>query len=344
MGNLKLYNDWYIACQSQELCQKPLARTVLGIPLVLFRGSNKKPTALLDRCPHRNVPLAKGWVKKNHLICQYHGWQFDQQGICQEVPGLCDQKEERNRNVIAYPVIEQDKFIWVYCNAEQQPKTKPYQFPYIKEERFSTFCWQIECETSLENAAENFLDATHTHFVHSGLIRTNEQRQAITVKINRQADRVEAVYLDEREISGLIYKVLAPGCQEVVSIGRFILPAIAQLEYRTDKDYKILISLFITPIRENYVRAYSVVTFRWGLPNWLGRVIAQPLFFKAAQQDQEILQLQTSNIKLFQGEDFISTEIDVIRPHISYLLKKAESNQTDDSCSSGFEKTIRMKI
>lgn len=344
MGNLNLYDNWYIACQSKELRQKPLARTVLGIPLVLFRGSNGKPTALLDRCPHRNVPLSKGWVRNNHLICKYHGWQFDEQGICQEVPGLCSQKEDKNRNVVAYPVIEQDNFIWVYCKANEQPKTKPYQFPYIKEEGFSTFGWQMECETSLENAAENFLDATHTHFVHSGLIRTDEQRQGITVKITRQTDRVEAVYLDEQEISGFIYKILAPGCQEVVSIGRFILPAITQLEYRTDKDYKIFISLFITPIRENWVRAYSVVTFRWGLPNWLGRVIAQPLFFKAAQQDKKILQLQTSNIKLFQGENFVSTEIDVIRPHISYLLKKSESNQTDDSCSSCFEKTIRMKI
>jgi phenylpropionate dioxygenase-like ring-hydroxylating dioxygenase large terminal subunit len=344
MGNLKLYNHWYIACQAKELRQKPLARTVLGIPLVLFRGSNNKPTALLDRCPHRNVPLSKGWIRNNHLICKYHGWQFDEQGICQDVPGLCSQKQEKNRNVVAYPVIEQNNFIWVYCKAEEQPKNQPYQFPYIDKAGFSTFSWQMECETALENAAENFLDATHTHFVHSGLIRTDAQRQVITVKITRQADRVEAVYLDEREISGLIYKVLAPGCREVVSIGRFILPAIAQLEYRTDKDYKIFISLFITPIRGNWVRAYSVVTFRWGLPNWLGRVIAQPLFFKAAQQDQEILQLQTSNINLFQGENFVSTEIDVIRPHISYLLKKAERNQNDDLCSSAFEKTIRMKI
>lgn len=344
MVQLKLYKDWYIACQSKELRQKPLARIVLEIPLVLFRGSNDKPTALLDRCPHRNVPLSKGWVRNNHLICKYHGWQFDERGICLVCPGLCFQKKEKSRNGVAYPVIEQDGFIWVYCKANEPPKNKPYQFPYIKEKGYSTFCWQMECETSLENVAENFLDATHTHFVHPGLIRTDEQRQDITVKITRQADRVEAVYLDEQEISGLIYKILAPGCQELISIGRFILPAIAQLEYRTDKNYKLFISLFITPMRENFVRTYSVVTFRWGLPNWLGRVIAQPLFFKAAQQDKEILLLQASNIKLFQGENFVSTKIDILRPHILYLLKKAESDNIDDSGSSVFQKTIRMKV
>ena len=344
MGNLKLYDNWYIACQSQELGNKVLARTILGIPLVLFRGKNNQPTALLDRCPHRNIPLSKGCVRNNHLICKYHGWQFDDQGNCTEVTGLCNQQEDSKRNAIVYPVIEQDNFIWVYCQRDEQPKTQPYQFPYIQEKGFSTFSWQMECETSLENAAENFLDATHTHFVHSGLIRTDKQRQNITVKIMRQGDMVEAIYLDEGKISGFIYQLLAPGCREVVSIGRFILPGIAQLEYRTDKEYKIFISLFITPVGENWVRAYSIVTFRWGLPNWLGKFIAQPLFFKAAQQDQEILQLQTSIIKLFQGEKFVSTEIDVLRPHISYLLKKAANHQIDDSDSSRFEKIIQMKI
>ncbi|BAZ33259.1 putative dioxygenase Rieske iron-sulfur component [Cylindrospermum sp. NIES-4074] len=338
---MKLFNHWYIACKSQELRQKPLAITILEIPLVLFRGINGKPAALLDRCPHRNVPLSVGWVKNNQLICKYHGWRFNEQGICQEIPGLCTQKEDNNCNVLAYPVIEQDNFIWVYCQANNQPKSAPYTFPYINHKGYSSFSWQMECKTSLENAAENFLDATHTHFVHSALIRSNAKRQEVTVKITRQTNMVEAVYLDEKGISGLIYKLLAPGCKNVVSIGRFILPSIAQLEYSTDNNYKLFISLFITPIRENLMRAYTVVTFRWGLPNWLGRVIAQPLFLKAAQQDQEILELQSTNINLFQGEKFVFTEIDVLRPHISYLLRKSEDETTDERV---FEKMVRMRV
>ncbi len=340
----KLANNWYIACQSSELRQTALARTILGIPLVLFRGNDRIPTALLDRCPHRNVPLSKGLVINDRLICKYHGWQFDDRGICIKVPGLCTQKEDKHRNAVVYPTLEQDNFIWVYCQLNEQPQTQPYQFPYLSTPGFSTFCWQMECETSIENAAENFLDATHTHFVHSGLIRTDRHRQKMTVKITRYGNLVEAVYLDERSISGLIYQILAPGCREVTSIGRFILPSIAQLEYRTDRDYKIFISLFITPIRTNLVRAYSVVTFRWNLPNWLGRVIAQPLFFKTAQQDREILALQTANIDLFKGENFVSTEIDIMRPHIAYLLKKASTDNLDDLDLPDFEKTIQIEI
>jgi phenylpropionate dioxygenase-like ring-hydroxylating dioxygenase large terminal subunit len=53
---------WYVACRSSELRRRPLACTLLGTPLVLFRGEHERPAALLDRCPHRNVPLSLGRV------------------------------------------------------------------------------------------------------------------------------------------------------------------------------------------------------------------------------------------------------------------------------------------
>ena len=35
------------------------------------------PGALLDRCPHRSVPLSFGKVADGRLQCGYHGWAFD---------------------------------------------------------------------------------------------------------------------------------------------------------------------------------------------------------------------------------------------------------------------------
>ena len=51
---------WYVACASKDLKSEPLALTILGIPMVLFRTKDGTPGALLDRCPHRNVPLSMG--------------------------------------------------------------------------------------------------------------------------------------------------------------------------------------------------------------------------------------------------------------------------------------------
>jgi phenylpropionate dioxygenase-like ring-hydroxylating dioxygenase large terminal subunit len=339
------YREWYIACTAAELGQKPIARTIMGIPLVLFRGKQGQPVVLLDRCPHRNIPLSTGTIERDgdshRLACRYHGWEFDEQGHCQAIPGLCEFRPDPIRNATAYPALEQQGHIWVYPSTET-PQSPPYQFPWIDRPEFSTFRWQMETANSLENAAENFLDTAHTHFVHAGLIRTNARRRPVDVKITRIDRLVEVIYAGEEKISGLIYRLLAPGCREVLTIGRFILPSVAQIEYQTELDYRLFITLFITPIDAGHLRAYSVVTFRWGLPNWIGRVIAQPLFRQAMLQDLEIMRSQAENIDRFQSEQFVSTELDLMRPHIEYLLGKSTVGNPSDRPI--FEKQISIQL
>ena len=55
----KLTRFFYVACLAEELTAAPLARVIAGVPLVLFR-SQGRAAALVDRCPHRNVPLSLG--------------------------------------------------------------------------------------------------------------------------------------------------------------------------------------------------------------------------------------------------------------------------------------------
>jgi vanillate O-demethylase monooxygenase subunit len=55
-----LKNFWYVAAWDNELGEKPLGRTILNEPVVLFRGSDGKAVAMEDKCPHRRVPLSMG--------------------------------------------------------------------------------------------------------------------------------------------------------------------------------------------------------------------------------------------------------------------------------------------
>src|SRR5579871_4337670 len=78
-----LRGHWFIAATSRELRRKPLATTLFGTPIVLFRDHAGKPGALIDRCPHRNVPLSLGQVAEDGTLrCSYHGWRFDTEGAC----------------------------------------------------------------------------------------------------------------------------------------------------------------------------------------------------------------------------------------------------------------------
>ena len=355
-----LYQNWYIACTTHELDSRrqaaPIARVVLDIPLVLFRGQNGEPVALLDRCPHRNVPLSQGrLVAKNgkvRLVCRYHGWHFDPQGKCCKVPGSCNFKRESRCDAIAYPAMERQGFVWVYPAGQVDNASQPYSFPNLSAPGYASFRWQMQANVSTANAAENLLDATHTHFVHSGLIRTQQKRQLVTVTITRSDRSAEAIYTGEQQLSGLIANLLAPGCKEITSIGRFLRPSIAQLEYKTNKNYRLLLTAFITPENTRQVRAYTVVTFKSGLPSWLGRwlgyLLAKPLFYWAMRQDLSILHAQADNIKRFGGERFVYTELDVLRPHIEQLLRsppaKKATEKTDGANAVQFEHTVQMEL
>ncbi len=82
-------NSWMIACRSRELgTHTPLAITVTGHHLVLFRDATGAPVALQDRCAHRNTPLSSGTLKHGILHCAYHGWSYGADGRVCEVPAL----------------------------------------------------------------------------------------------------------------------------------------------------------------------------------------------------------------------------------------------------------------
>src|SRR5271156_4686483 len=105
-------NTWYIAAWSDEIAQRPLARRILGEPMVLFRDASGQVAALEDRCCHRGAPLSLGEVKANGLMCGYHGLVFATDGRCVEIPGQT--VIPPSAKVPSHPVLVRDEFIWIW--------------------------------------------------------------------------------------------------------------------------------------------------------------------------------------------------------------------------------------
>jgi vanillate O-demethylase monooxygenase subunit len=74
-------DQWYVAGFAWELKDQPVARTLLGQPVVLFRTEDGPVAALEDRCCHRELPLSCGTVEAAGLRCGYHGL-FSHEGQC----------------------------------------------------------------------------------------------------------------------------------------------------------------------------------------------------------------------------------------------------------------------
>jgi nitrite reductase/ring-hydroxylating ferredoxin subunit len=117
-----------MAAPSGVLRRTPLAVTVDGTELVLFRDRQGRPAAMPDRCPHRGLPLSMGECRKGRLVCHYHGWEFDHEGVCQRIPS--DLKATKPRPMIApQATCEQDGYVWVMTSALPDAAGMPEALP-----------------------------------------------------------------------------------------------------------------------------------------------------------------------------------------------------------------------
>jgi phenylpropionate dioxygenase-like ring-hydroxylating dioxygenase large terminal subunit len=338
-----LADHWHIACRSDELRKRPLARTVLGTPLAVFRGADGQPAALLDRCPHRNVPLSLGRAEDGALRCSYHGWKFDAAGECREVPGLLEEPSAKARRALAFPTLEQDGYVWVHGNPEAQPERRPYRFPHLGLPGYTSVRGELEVEATLHATLENILDVPHTAFLHTGLFRSSAQRNEIEAVVRRSPDGVEAEYVGEPRPPGIAARILSPSGGVVQHWDRFLLPAVAQVEYRLGSENHILITQSLTPVEDFRTIIYSVISFRLRLPGWLVRPFLTPIAWRILRQDAEVLRRQSELIRRFGGEQFVSTEIDLLGPHIWRLLKDAERGEPQAEAPVQ-ERRIRMSV
>jgi phenylpropionate dioxygenase-like ring-hydroxylating dioxygenase large terminal subunit len=337
-------NAWYVVSEASALTTRPVAFTLLGVPLVVFRTEGGTPVALLDRCPHRNVPLSCGKVRGEHIECAYHGWQFDREGVCRAIPGLIGEAtHERGRRAPAYPTMERDGWIWVWASTETTPTEAPFAFPRVEGAGWTTVDRRVSAPGTLHATLENALDVPHTAFLHGGLFRTEKTRNPIDATIRRYHDRAEVEYVGEPRPTGLVGRILSPSGGTVVHFDRFFLPGIAQVEYRIGDENHFLVTAAGTPVGEFETLLFARIQFRTRLPGALLKPILEPIALRIFAQDSRMLSAQTELIQRFGGEQFESTEIDFIGPHIYRLLRDAERGQLSaPSSTPAFEKTIRF--
>ncbi len=320
----RIEDDWYVACRSTELGDAPLGATILGVPLALFRGAGGAPGALLNRCPHRNVPLTLGRLRGELLECSYHGWRFDRTGACKHVPALTGEPEAKGRRAESFACREQDGFVWVYMKADQEPVREPFRFEWAAKPGYTTVYERLRAHGSLHATAENALDVPHTAFLHRGLFRKDTAaRNEIEVIVRRHGDRVEAEYVGEPRPTGLVGRVLAPRGGLVRHVDRFFLPGIVQVEYALGQSHFIA-SAALTPVSDFETDVFAVISFELPIPGAVLVPFLRPIALRIFGQDAKMLAVQTANIERFGGEQFMSTEVDVLGGHILRLLRDAE--------------------
>ena len=106
-------NCWYVAGRSEDFGREMRALRLFGDEIVFFRKGDGSPVALEDACPHRKLPLSKGTLSGDAVVCGYHGLTFDGTGGCVAAPTQEGAIPKRAR-VHSYPLLERYGFVWIW--------------------------------------------------------------------------------------------------------------------------------------------------------------------------------------------------------------------------------------
>jgi phenylpropionate dioxygenase-like ring-hydroxylating dioxygenase large terminal subunit len=281
-------DQWTAVALSRDIRRKPARIMVEGFPVVLFRTPDGV-AALADRCPHRLVELSAGKVVGGEIECPYHGWRFNRDGLCTAIPGLIGEiPHYRTRR---YRTIERGGAIFLSAgNPENAPYTHCMEGEdiVIRRVRSST-------RSTVVDAAENILDATHTHFTHKNLLRgLSRTRQKVKVEISGGEGWVQAEYTGEPRPQGLVSKLFEG--ERTKTIGRFRSPGIAELEYWGPKGLALATTFHLRQADAETVEGIGWLVGRriGGLGHLMGLAF-KPLFSIALHQDRRVLRSASEN-------------------------------------------------
>ena len=171
-------NAWYVASFARDLGASPLAATILGDEVVLWRGADGQPRALEDLCPHRFLPLSKGRIRGDNLQCGYHGLTFDGGGGCVGAP--TQDAPPAKCAVRAYPVAERMGLVWIWMgDPERADESEIYDLPEYHQDD-----WAVAHGDALDVTAnylllcDNLCDPTHVNYVHPSTLGNPDEINA----------------------------------------------------------------------------------------------------------------------------------------------------------------------
>jgi phenylpropionate dioxygenase-like ring-hydroxylating dioxygenase large terminal subunit len=180
---------WYAAAFASAVAGEPIARTVLGTKIVLWRATPEAPTSVaLDRCAHRDAPLSRGWIENCHLVCAYHGWEWDAEGRTKRIPQFPDSPHPTKSGLTMVSSQERYGMVWV-CLATDAEGGPLLDIPTVPE--FADPAWRVVPERewlfdcSAMHLLENNFDPGHVAFVHANTFGDRNNPELTETKVTR---------------------------------------------------------------------------------------------------------------------------------------------------------------
>ncbi|MFW1807716.1 aromatic ring-hydroxylating oxygenase subunit alpha [Acinetobacter ursingii] len=171
-----LSQHWYPVARIEDVSTQPQQVTLLDVKMALYKTESGDIHLVRDICPHRGVPLTKGWVEGEEIVCPYHGLRYNAAGLCTKIPAQPELTKISDRfRLSKFPVVQKYGLIWTSI---QNHDVESAHFPVLDT-------WEdpahqailppyVDIAGSSGRQLEGFIDVAHFAWVHHEAFASRE--------------------------------------------------------------------------------------------------------------------------------------------------------------------------
>jgi nitrite reductase/ring-hydroxylating ferredoxin subunit len=254
---------WIPALMSSELPERdgaPVRVRLLGENLIAFRSTSGKIGLIQNHCPHRGASLFFGRNEEEGLRCVYHGWKFDCEGACVDMPNEPAESNFKSKvRAIAYPCVERNDIVWTYMGPRRTPPPLPDIEPNMLP-RGEFAVQKVLRECNWFQALEGDIDTSHLGFLHLGAV-TPAQTTPGTFDYYNVTDRAPKYEVVDTEF-GTSYGAYRPAEADTYywRIAHYLFPFFTMIPTGI-LGMQILVRAWV-PVDDNHVMFWSIAAPR----------------------------------------------------------------------------------
>ncbi len=201
---------WHPVMLAEEVPEPdcpPKRVRILGEDLVGYRDTSGDIGLIDNYCPHRRASMFFARNEECGLRCVYHGWKFDKDGNCVDMPSEPAESNFKDKvRITAYPAREYGGLIWAYLGPlELMPNLPELEWARVPaDQRILSKRLQL---SNYSQAVEGGIDSSHVSFLHSILEQDKQDDLAasgVTLQEFMTADKSPRFFVKDADPGLLI--------------------------------------------------------------------------------------------------------------------------------------------
>jgi phenylpropionate dioxygenase-like ring-hydroxylating dioxygenase large terminal subunit len=291
-----LKNFWYACELSSTVTHQPQQIKMLNQRFVLYRNSQGQVVALKDQCPHRGAALSLGWVEDGCIRCPYHGWKFQADGQCADIPANASETPmPKKARVESYSTQEKYGFVWLFYGDLPEAERPPIPpLPEFDDPTLHRSYLDFTVHTHYTRVLENSIDISHLPIVHANTFgagfKDNPRVEEYEVQDEGWGISATSTYRNYTKPKGLFTFFFRQKSSNLDSKFTFYLPNITKVESRSEQ-IRIVNYAVHFPVDDNTTISKRILFRSFARYSWLDDVFMN-YYTKIYAEDSRVSESQ----------------------------------------------------